>query len=92
MLPNLCPSVKGLGHKFGNLLLSPFHTIHMCGNKSACPGGLADSDDQRRPLANGTNKNENVSQLVAELVSSVNGSMHILGYKLSNKLLNLLLV
>jgi len=40
----------------------------MCGNKSACPGGLADSDDQRRPLANGTDKNKNVSQLVAELV------------------------
>jgi len=36
--------------------------------------------------------NENVSQLVAELVSSVNGFMHILGNKFSNKLLNLLLV
>jgi len=28
-LPNLCPSVKGLGHKFGNLLLSPF-TLATC--------------------------------------------------------------
>jgi len=35
---------------------------------------------------------ENVSQLVAEHVSSVNACMHILGHKLSNKLLNLLLV
>jgi len=30
------------------------HTSHMCGNKTPCPGGLADSDDQRRPLANGS--------------------------------------
>ena len=28
-LPNLCPSVKGLGHKFGNLLPSPF-TLATC--------------------------------------------------------------
>jgi len=56
-------------------------------NKSACPGRLADSDDQRRPLANGTDKNKNVSQFVAELVSSVNGSIEKHGH-----LLNLLLV
>jgi len=36
------------------LVAESFHTSHMCGNKSVCPGGLADSNDQRRPLANGT--------------------------------------
>ena len=62
-LPNLCPSVKGLGHKFGNLLLSPF-TLATCAATNL--RAVADSDDQRRPLANGTD--ENVPQLVAELV------------------------
>jgi len=54
MLPNLCPSVKGLGHKFGNLLLSPFTLATCAATSLRARGGLADSDNQRRPLANGT--------------------------------------
>jgi len=50
-LPNLCPSVKGLGHKFGNLLLSTF-TLATCAATNL--RALVDSEDQRRPLANGT--------------------------------------
>jgi len=52
-----------LPNKFGNLLLRPF-TLATCAATSL--RAPADNDDQRRPLANGTD--ENVSQLVAELV------------------------
>jgi len=82
-LPNLCPSVKGLGHKFGNLLLSPF-TLATCAARSLC--APASSSIFRRHEGGSLCcriprlqhwLNESVSQLVAEHVSSAKALLFV---------------